>query len=276
MKKLCLIFLLLPWAISSAQEEYTVLIRSGDYRWIDSANEWVCTVWADVFLDGNLIQETTGFTYVWYNDDRPSGEFDIFSITYGPYNYCNPDDDWNEGYRIKVKVSGPGFSNVMSYPIYVQKPGGPPKQVSLSGLFEDGVTGLQNYSPAPGESLPYYDNYLGPNWYPRGITMNSYARLSTEAPEYLRILPRYLVNANQKFSHWGSDATDILNHNEFNIDTNTDALVGHFRSVSNGLQILTHLDGNSISGGSLDFKDPWFPDFADENAGNAIRNRGAT
>lgn len=82
----------------------------------------------------------------------------------------------------------------------------------------------------------------------------------------------------QKFHEWNT-GNDVLNHNVFTIDANTQNIVSSFSGANEGITLKNNfLDAPALNpdADEIDFKDPWYIDFRDNQYGNVIRNRGIT
>jgi hypothetical protein len=82
-----------------------------------------------------------------------------------------------------------------------------------------------------------------------------------------------LLNPSQKFYNWGLQS-DIINHNSFFLDGRITKINSNFKKTYSLISIKNTTDGNITIGGNVQFKDPWYIDYADPDFGNNYRNCG--
>ncbi len=82
------------------------------------------------------------------------------------------------------------------------------------------------------------------------------------------------VYSSQKYNNWNNDLSNVENHKSFSISNETAELRSNFNSTQFGIVIKNNLEQTSVTGGNIDFKDPWLIDYADSVYGNNLRNRG--
>lgn len=82
------------------------------------------------------------------------------------------------------------------------------------------------------------------------------------------------IYSGEKYTKW-NEIADVNNHKEFHITSQFDGLlVSNFQSTRNAIVKNAMFENQSISGGSILFRDPWLIDYADPNYGGNMRNRG--
>ncbi len=96
---------------------------------------------------------------------------------------------------------------------------------------------------------------------------------SLNAIEVLRGSQELLDGPKEKYKEW-IGFTDVTNHQEFNISDLITVLTSQFDETKSGVTIKTSLEDPTVQGGNIQFKDPWFIDYADPLYGNYKRNRG--
>jgi len=82
---------------------------------------------------------------------------------------------------------------------------------------------------------------------------------------------------NQKYKHWENNFNpdnNVVNHKSFGIFSWTNNLTSIFHPTHTGITIKSSLEGTALTGGVVEFRDPWFIDFQDAQYGNQLRNRG--
>jgi len=75
---------------------------------------------------------------------------------------------------------------------------------------------------------------------------------------------------NEKYRDWNNSLSDVTNHKSFTITPVTTELTAHLLPTNN-VQIKNALEGTSVSGGKIGFKDPWLIDDSDTKG---PKNRG--
>jgi len=79
---------------------------------------------------------------------------------------------------------------------------------------------------------------------------------------------------SEKYHRW-NEFQDVTNHQTFEIDGSFTRLVSNFKKTYGGITIKSQLIyGNEGNNDIIEFKDPWFIDYADPNYGGNLRNRG--
>jgi hypothetical protein len=78
---------------------------------------------------------------------------------------------------------------------------------------------------------------------------------------------------NEKYNNWNG-LPDVTNYHEFIINSEINYLTSYFTPAYSGVSLRNALEGTSVTGGYLFFKDPWFRDFEDPAYDDIIRNRG--
>jgi len=87
------------------------------------------------------------------------------------------------------------------------------------------------------------------------------------------------ITSQEKYNYWekGQDQdNDVKNHHVFQIDQSIPGyLTARFKPTFGGISIQTNFfEVSGIYNSNIQFKDPWFIDYADPNCGNNYRNRG--
>ncbi len=99
------------------------------------------------------------------------------------------------------------------------------------------------------------------------------------AREVLRGKQDLVTNPKEKYRVWERNLTaqldTIQNHRGFTIRADDANLTSRFNPTDSGITIKTDLlDALSITGGDVQFRDPWFIDYQDPLYGNHWRNQG--
>ena len=81
------------------------------------------------------------------------------------------------------------------------------------------------------------------------------------------------IISNEKYFTWLNE-TDVVNHQTFTIEPSTNLLTSQFNPTHSGIIIKNSLEGTTVDGGQVEFRDPWFIDYPDPEFGNQMRNRG--
>lgn len=85
----------------------------------------------------------------------------------------------------------------------------------------------------------------------------------------------FKVSSYQKYWKWTQNSIDIFtNHHNFTAQTMADQLKSTFKTAFQGVEIKTNLENTGLTGGSVEFADPWLIDYPDPLFGNTKRNRG--
>ena len=82
------------------------------------------------------------------------------------------------------------------------------------------------------------------------------------------------IISNQKYNNWNNDLSNVQNHKSFTISNGTSELRSNFNPTQLGITIKNNLEQTTVTGGNIDFKDPWLIDYADPAYGSSMRNRG--
>src|SRR5690554_3147673 len=85
------------------------------------------------------------------------------------------------------------------------------------------------------------------------------------------------IHSNQKYNIWKTitgDEDDVTNHYTFTIRPNDNNFTSQFAPTYSGVTIKNALEGTSVTGGTLAFRDPWLIDYTDGSFGGQKRNRG--
>ena len=87
------------------------------------------------------------------------------------------------------------------------------------------------------------------------------------------------ITSQEKYNYWekGQDQdNDVKNHHVFQIDQSIPGyLTARFKPTFGGISIQTNFfEVSGIYNSNIQFKDPWFIDYADPNCGNNYRNQG--
>jgi hypothetical protein len=83
--------------------------------------------------------------------------------------------------------------------------------------------------------------------------------------------------SNEKYKHWevnSQEDNNVVNHKTFQIYSFTNNLTSRFNPTQPGIIIKNSLEGTTVDGGQVEFRDPWFIDYPDPAFGNELRNRG--
>ena len=81
------------------------------------------------------------------------------------------------------------------------------------------------------------------------------------------------IISNENYNFWVG-YSDVKNHQSFIIYPTTSQLKSQFNPTQTGIIIKNSLEGTSVDGGQVEFRDPWFIDYPDPTFGNQLRNRG--
>ena len=264
MKKIRLIiyFFLIALNFNIAQN-YTAKLRVEDLYWYqyeDNSPEWTFTIYADLYLDGELQTPNNGYQYEWWKKIvYQNGGNTNWNYLYTT-SYNDDDGDGESGMSVLryVKIIGPGFS-VISDTIEVKLDGHPNR---LNVYLK-----LQNNSNIDVDN--YFKVYTNPHWKQPNIDGN-YFMVTNEDTAHIKVDPYELTNYNQKFNYWNS--TDkIINFYDYESFVNNDNLTAHFKDRRKNIILQATFDDPNYH--ILGFKDPWLmDDFVNENLGT--RNRG--
>jgi len=266
MKKIRLIlyFFLLTLNLNIAQN-YTAKLRVEDlywYQYADNSPEWTYTIYADLYLDGELQTPNNGYQYKWWKKivDQ-NGNHDWVYLYNTDYN--DDDGDGQTGMSVLryVKISGPGFS-VISDTVEVKYD----HERSIVNL----TVKLQNGNNLQPEN--YLKVFTNPHWEGPGKTLNDpLFAVTKEETNYIKTEPFDLPNYNQKFNYWNSK-DKIINFYNYYTSFDNNNLTSHFKDRRKNITVqktFSEYPNSEIIG----FKDPWLMDeFVNENLGT--RNRG--
>jgi hypothetical protein len=78
---------------------------------------------------------------------------------------------------------------------------------------------------------------------------------------------------NEKYNNW-NNLPDVTNHHTFIITSDNRLLQSNFAKTYSGVTIRNLYDGTAVSGGGIEFLDPWFANYADQTYGGQKRNQG--
>ncbi len=118
-------------------------------------------------------------------------------------------------------------------------------------------------------SLKKWDNDLD-QW---GNNFNPGSQFSFNVGSQQVILADQTLISGEKYNNWNG-VSDVINHHSFFINEQTNSLISYFRPVYTGITIKNALEGTSVTGGFIEFLDPWYIDFEDQNHADQNRNRG--
>ena len=79
--------------------------------------------------------------------------------------------------------------------------------------------------------------------------------------------------SGEKYNNWNYQS-DVTNHHEFTITPLTNNLTSNFKPNNYSVIVQNNLESTGVTGGNIQFKDPWLIDFADPVYNNEMRNRG--
>ncbi|GAB4287703.1 MAG: hypothetical protein Kow0098_04630 [Ignavibacteriaceae bacterium] len=91
------------------------------------------------------------------------------------------------------------------------------------------------------------------------------------------ILGDQTIISNQKYNKWVRNSvneSNVINHHSFTIQSFDNNFTSRFEPTQSGITIKNSLEGTTIDGGAVEFRDPWFIDYPDPNFANQLRNRG--
>jgi len=92
--------------------------------------------------------------------------------------------------------------------------------------------------------------------------------------EVLRADQGIYNNPQEKYNRW-EGFTDVSNHRVFQVVPSAVPLTSQFQKSYSGITVTNQFpEAPSLSGGHIQFKDPWLIDYADPSFGNNMRNRG--
>ena len=134
------------------------------------------------------------------------------------------------------------------------------KQVTINQKLSDENNIPQNFNAAKWRS-PSWINFQTP----KNILCNLNTNITLKANQS--------IVTNEKYNNW-ENGSNVINHQTFFVDVNTDDLTANFKHAYDNLSIKNSLENSSISGGNIQFKDPWYIDYEDLNFGDSYRNRG--
>ena len=255
-----LLLMLVCFTMVLGQNNYSVTLRTEDFQWRANGHEWFGYVYADIYLNGNLISPSSNYYYEWFDDRGNPGQLALRAAGYG-VNYSKPDGHPNEPYNYQVKITGPNFY-IISFIISIGKMG-TPKLIKAFAKKEDGTNIVSNN----GRILRYFTN---PHWANIQVPDTETLWLTLDGFEHLWTDTTIVSNPKQKFHHWNLDETSVTNYHLFQIETTLDKITSQFKSITTAT-VRTDLI-SSGQGGILDFKDPWLAD--GDSLGGIPRSRG--
>jgi len=92
-----------------------------------------------------------------------------------------------------------------------------------------------------------------------------------EFPSTQTLRGRQDIVSGEKYNNWIID-NDVKNHRAFSItQSSPSSLISNLKQVTGNVTINVNLTGSH----TIQFKDPWFVDYADPSYGNNLRNRGS-
>ncbi len=155
---------------------------------------------------------------------------------------------------------GGGTSNPSTFTITAASVNVTVHQFLADGSTEVGTLGLWNGSSF-GSRLPAPQTYTFP------------------VPSTQTLHGDTLIYSNQKHRIWkklSAEEPNVINHHQFSVASGfSTSLNSQFLEARDDITIKTDLlDAPGTTGGSVEFRDPWYIDFSDPNYGNAPRNRG--
>ena len=118
----------------------------------------------------------------------------------------------------------------------------------------------------------------GEAFYPLNIT-NAPATISVNvgSTEVLKSFQELVFSPTEKYRTWTNanhvEYSDVSNHRGFNITSELTGLISKFHETYSGVTIRNILPEANLSGGVIQFKDPWFIDYLDPLY-DSKRNRG--
>lgn len=260
------------WAISFtsllAQTPVRVEVRVED-KYFYVPGEWISTVYADLYdANNNLVAPCTNCPYLWEAKIGEEGTWGGLNGGYGVGLWTSTFDGTDgQIFYVRVHVYLDQSQLVSNGNDLLSKPG-LPRKVFIFAKREDD-------SPMPSVQI---QNFTYPHW---DINLQvsaeetdtayatSYIRVTDNDDEYLRVYPNYDSSQSRKFNHWRDQLTE-LNHDQFYISTANAIFRPEFRPV-NGATVFAQFVGGG-TGPTIDFRDPWFPDYVDGSRG--LRNQG--
>lgn len=83
------------------------------------------------------------------------------------------------------------------------------------------------------------------------------------------------LHNNQKYHRWNDLLNNTTNHHVFPISQASPSnFIAWFQPVYQSIKIKNSLEGTTLDGGEVRFKDPWLIDYPDPQYGNTSRNQG--
>ncbi len=272
MKKLnglVLILMALFSMSSGARAQYTVKISATDWWWLDSDN-FSASLVATIYHNGNPISNSnsTDYFYWWHiyfsnngwrvTDSNttqvggPGGNTAAPEVNPGQYFYA---------YVVVTDTVNHTFPNTVSQQTIDYTMPYTGKTVEFFPYNEDGLLNSANADHWRWTIEEWKTGYNG--------------ILTEDHDETIESDPNYFSSTGEKVLFWNHDQSSITNYNTFYITSTTDTLVPQYSSVDGGATITTSvIDAGGVSGGIVEFKDPWFMDYADPNYGNRVRSEG--
>jgi hypothetical protein len=97
---------------------------------------------------------------------------------------------------------------------------------------------------------------------------------SNHSSETFRSKQNFKSGTPQKYNNW-EQSSNVANHQTFTVDSSHASFISHFKTAENGILVKTDLiDAPGTTGGSIQFRDPWYIDSMDAQHGNNWCNRG--
>jgi hypothetical protein len=139
------------------------------------------------------------------------------------------------------------------------------------GNFLIGDQRDQNGNRIIGSSIAHWENNTFVNYTVPAI----FSTLPINTWQTFRGHQGFLLSPYQKYNNW-NNLSEVENHKKFYMDGSLSRLNSNFKETYSGVKIQNNLEGTTIGGGNIYFKDPWFIDYPDPAFGNTLRNRAMT
>src|SRR5512146_2290650 len=105
-------FLLLFGVMSfPALSQYSISVKMDWWSWQLNGNEMEGSLYADLYYNGQLQMDTLNYTYYW---ERNTASVPNTWSSYGTTRSRRHGVVTGDGYAVRVTMSGPGFSNLVS------------------------------------------------------------------------------------------------------------------------------------------------------------------
>jgi hypothetical protein len=265
-KKIFYILTLVILNISNTySQNYEVEVVITDVWWQTREN-YGAWVRADIFHNGELVSPSDDFFYKWrakfshegnYWRDftEGNGEFEISAETLPGASI---------GLYVVTDVVNGTFINIQSPEIY-------PYVMSVLGANEATFSAFDENGQWMPSVFPKHYRYTIQQWkdgYRSWLTKNH--------EEGIKAAPDYVESSNKKFHHWFDDTKDIQNYTIYEMPNNDidQSIEVEYNSASSASIGLNLTDVNS--GGTIEFKDPWYADENDSRFDDVFgrRNKG--